>query len=474
MSKWISVLPGICVWMILAYLFSGGWAAGADSPPAGFFDPIQLLQQEPANEAPLFGEKEEAPSWIALSGNLKFSSSCHFANDKPKPGKTDFRGINELKSSLFLRTDMDLPQGFKARAEVSTSYNWIYRLRGRGSYTEQTLSAYESDIEWMNCYVEGQLSDRMDVRVGRQVVAWGKSDSFRITDVLNPIDYLEPGRKELSESKLPVLMARLDYYADLFHLSVIAAPEHRWNRYPVFGSNFYPFDFSMGDDEDVPATVADMDYAMALNTSYAGSDMSLYLADYMDKSPYIEMLSPFLGFRPRHARVRMIGGDINYTWKNLLFKAEAAYFSGVRFSDYLDQSLDLVHISSRTYEKTQVLCGIEYMGFTDTYLALEAVNTTINGYDQSLEESGKSQNSVQISVKMIRSCFNGAGTFTLQSLFSGEKGQDGSLHQMKMSYDLSDDLTLTGGVLFFESGKNLFYRNLGDKDMLFLDLKYSF
>jgi hypothetical protein len=45
---------------------------------------------------------------------------------------------------------------------------------------------------------------------------------------------------------------------------------------------------------------------------------------------------------------------------------------------------------------------------------------------------------------------------------------------MKMSYDLSDDLTLTGGVLFFESGKNLFYRNLGDKDMLFLDLKYSF
>ena len=463
--KWPRALPVLCCWIILAGLVSSGWTEALNHDDA--FDILLDFSPESTDETP-------PDTWLDLSGNLKFSSSSQFAADPPDPGKTDFRGINELKSSLFLRSDMTVSQAFTARVDATAFYNGIYRIRGQGHYTDQTLDTYESDLELMNCYIEGQVSHRMDIKLGRQVVAWGKSDSFRITDVLNPVDYQEPGRKDLSESKLPVLMAKLDVYTGPFNLSVIGSFEHRWNRYPVFGSMFYPFDFPISDEDGTSPSFSDMDYALALGTSFAGSDLSVYMADYMDTTPYMKTAFPLPVFTLEHARVKMIGADINHAWKNWLFKAEAAFFSGIRFSDYLDPPFNLVHLSNQTFDTTQVLCGIEYMGFKDTYLSLEATNTRINGYDNSLERSGISKNNPRLAFKLIRTCLNGAATITLQSKFSGQNSQDGAVHKMEMSYNLSDDLTVSGGVLWFEAGKNFIYQTIGDKDMVFIDLSYYF
>ena len=45
----------------------------------------------------------------------------------------------------------------------------------------------QSEVELYDAYVEGSITDSLDMKLGRQVVIWGRSDTLRVTDILNPL-----------------------------------------------------------------------------------------------------------------------------------------------------------------------------------------------------------------------------------------------------------------------------------------------
>ena len=51
---------------------------------------------------------------------------------------------------------------------------------------------------------------------------------------------------------------------------------------------------------------------------------------------------------------------------------------------------------------------------------------------------------------------------------------EGGFGRYSVGYDIADALTLTGGVVSYEGGKQLPFTAYGDNDRLFLDIKYSF
>ena len=74
-----------------------------------------------------------------------------------------------------------------------------------------------------------------DISVGRQVIAWGQADGFKLTDVLSARDSSEFISFSGDDARLPSDSIRLRFFHDLFTFEAIAVPFFTPNKLPRFG-----------------------------------------------------------------------------------------------------------------------------------------------------------------------------------------------------------------------------------------------
>ena len=74
-----------------------------------------------------------------------------------------------------------------------------------------------------------------DISVGRQVIAWGQADGFKLTDVLSAQDSSEFIAFSGDDARLPSDSIRLRFFHDLFTFEAIAVPFFTPNKLPRFG-----------------------------------------------------------------------------------------------------------------------------------------------------------------------------------------------------------------------------------------------
>lgn len=74
-----------------------------------------------------------------------------------------------------------------------------------------------------------------DISVGRQVIAWGQADGFKLTDVLSARDSSEFIAFSGDEARLPSDSIRLRFFHDLFTFEAVAVPFFTPNKLPRFG-----------------------------------------------------------------------------------------------------------------------------------------------------------------------------------------------------------------------------------------------
>jgi len=151
---------------------------------------------------------------------------------------------------------------------------------------------------------------------------------------------------------------------------------------------------------------------------------------------------------------------------NWLIKTETAYFDGIKF----------LNSPGKTYSGTDLLAGIEYSGFEDTKVSVEAVNRHINDFSkilkQPLDEANEDQ--FQSVVRLTRNFLNETLTLTILASTFGATGQDGTLQRFILEYDVTDAVRVTGGIALYQSGHLAELRNIRDNDRLFFEIKYSF
>lgn len=431
----------------------------------GFEDTAEFGGDNSNSETP---EDEYQSSTFSLDGYFKLGSSYNFSHDKPDNGKTDWRGLSRLRPELQLELNADLPGSWKAFISGKGMYDAAYEIKGRDEFTSEVLDNYENELEFRQAYILGSLNDHLDLKAGRQIVVWGKSDNIRVTDVLNPLDTREFGLTDIEDLRLPVAMTRVDAYAGSWNLTGIAIHEIRFNKSAEYGSDFYP-GASPPPPEDIPSNSIDnTEFAVAINGMFSGWDMALYWADIYNDTAHREVVVP--GSPPqmelKHARLTMFGTALNAVKGNWLFKVEAAHFDGVTFFNNAGQ----------TYRKTDALAGFEYSGFTDTTISVEAVNRHLHDFDAVLEQSpdNASKDEFQSAVRMSRTFWNQTLTLTLLASTFGLTGQDGALQRFSAEYDVNDAVQVNGGVVLYHSGDLARFRTIGDNDRFYFEIKYSF
>ena len=436
-------------------------------------------------------EDDAPPSRVTLEGFFKQGVSYNFAHDKPEEGETDWRRFSRLRAEAELELNARLSDDWQMRIIGHAAYDPIFALRGRSDYTDEVLDEYETDLELRDTWLLGTLFPSLDIKLGRQIVVWGRSDNIRITDVLNPLDLREPGLTDIEDLRLPVTMARVDYYHGPWNLTGMAIPEIRFNKGPEFGSDFFP-STTPPPPEDEPSDFSDAtEYAAALNGVFSGWDVSLYWARYFNDLSRIDLKRASLipGSSPLfpptvevdtervHDRLTMIGGAMNLTRGNWLLKIEAAWFDGIEFFQAPVMGPGGLRIpADETYQEVDVLAGIEYAGFSEASVSLDVANRHIRHFDKALEEppNEAKQDRFQTALRATKDYLNDTLTITVLISLYNALGQDGAAERFTVEYDITDAVELTGGVVFYQSGDLPEFETIGDNDRVYAEIKYSF
>ena len=422
----------------------------------------QASTTEESSEDLMEGFEDESESTIdessealipGLTGELTQKVSYSWDNDTPHD---DF---NSFKSELFLDYEHKFENGYKFKINAKAYYDAIYSLKGREDYTHQELDGLESEIELFDAYVEGKILGNLDFKIGRQVVVWGRSDTIRVTDILNPLDNRLPGMVDIEDLRLPVLMAKFDYFVGNWRITPIAILEQRFSKNPPFGSDFYPALIEAPDDEKSD----DVTYALSIGGEFEGWDINFYAAKVRDDAGYIDFTDPNVHFK--HDKVKMYGAAVNVLSGSWLFKSEIAHFEGLKYTSTPDQE----------FSRTDLLLGVEYNGIADTMISYDVVSRNVHSYDQRLlaEQSPLKKHNYQHALRFTTEFLNASLKANyLISLF-GEKLDEGGYQRAWVEYDLADGITLGGGIVDYIGGSILF-DTVKNNDRVFADISYSF
>ena len=409
---------------------------------------------------------EQPPARLRLGGRLSQRFVINVAHDAPLPSGVDHRGLSSMQSRLDVEADVRFEPAWKARIE---GHLWLdpvaYEATDGAERPPEFSDAYGREAEVGEFFLQGPVSGHFDLTFGRQILAWGRSELFRVTDVLNPVDNRLPGLTDIKDHRLPVTAIRLDTYADPWSVSMIAIPERRFDKVPVPGSDFFTGPESPRPRASPDDTFGTPELALALNGTFPGWDVSLYAARVFDDRPHMAA-TPSGEPLPRHSRITMAGAAGSLVRGSWLIKAEAALFTGLRFSN----------ARARTFSRLTTLAGIEYSGIADTAIALEARNHHIPDFDDRLASmpDDRRRNEPATAFRIQRTFLNDALDVTLLALSFGGTGELGAVSRLQLDYAWTDALQLSTGLVAYKSGEQTPFRAIGNNDRLFATLSFHF
>lgn len=455
---------------------------------AGFGDESSDLDgfgDEPEQETSEEVSSEE-PSNYTLSGNVAFKTSYGIREHEVKANKSDvkavdYSGFNQAQLSSYLQFDAKLSDNWKARVSGDAFYDAIYDLRTDNSYNQETLDAYQTQLRFDDVYLQGRLTSDIDLKIGRQIVVWGKSDSIRITDVINPLDNRLPGMTDIEDLRLSTTMAKLDYYLGQWNLSAMAIGESRTFIEAAPRSEFFPVDkiFPNAPDpfielEQPEISWDNMQYALAANGVFSGWDLSFYGADVLDSKWHIEGSIPARSAKRVVSKIQMLGSAINIATGSWLLKSEAAYVNGVRYNSTQDKK-----------SRLDALIGVDYMGISDTVLSLEVANKHIcdyeaqmSGYTLGFIPDYTEEDEVQTALRATHSFSNDSINATALLSMFGHNWEYGGFFRASVEYDVMDAVVANFGLINYlsaaKSEDKPMIDAISNNDRVFADITYSF
>ena len=465
----------------------------------GGFDTEEVVSQE-SSDLDGFGDEEESSdldgfgddevtqteeslpqvqtkeAMFYLGGDLAFKTAYGYRDHEVKAYKADTQGIdysgfNQAQTALYLQLDRKLSDNWKMRVGLDTFYDAIYDIHSSNNYNDNTLDTYQTQLMLTDAYLQGRLTKTIDLKVGRQIVVWGKSDSIRITDVINPLDNRLPGMTDIEDLRLSVGMAKLDYYLGQWNFSAMAIGESRVMLEAAPRSEFFPVDniFPVAPEPFIELVTPDsswdnMQYAFAANGVFSGWDLSFYAAEVLDQKWYINPISQ----KREVTKIQMLGSAINIATGSWLLKSEVAYLDGVKYNSTTDEK-----------SRFDALIGLDYMGIKDTVLSFEIANRHIFDYESQMSKlvpkpDYVDEDEVQTAMRATRSFENDSINATALISMFGPSWEYGGFARVWVEYDLIDAVVANFGIVDYIDGDKPFTKAISDNDRVFADITYSF
>ena len=443
------------------------YAESVNEALEGFNDTPSKVVQQKSNVDMMDGFDDETSSDKNSTQNIeedsdfvegltgKFTEQVAYSYHGKKPHDK----FTMLKSSLFLDYEHKFENGLRFKTNAKAYYDAIYDLRDNEHYSKDEKSAFRSEVELYDAYFEGSFSDNFDIKLGRQVIVWGRSDTIRITDVLNPLDNRRPGMVDIEDLRLPVAMSKFDYFIDKWRITPILIMEQRFSKLPPYGSAFNP----LKNPHISHKRYNDVSYALSVGGEFNGWDVNFYTARIHDDKGYLSFSSQKPIFK--HEKINMYGTAFNILSGSWLFKTEIAYFDGLKYTA----------IADKEFGRTDALFGIEYKGIADTLISYDVSVRHIHSYDNKLlnEHIPLKEDTYQNAFRVTSDFMNASLTANYLLSLYGKKLDEGGFQRFWIKYELGEGINMNMGVVDYIGGSK-FFDTFKNSDMIFADITYSF
>jgi len=275
-------------------------------------------------------------------------------------GQINYTGSIKPGNMYRLSDQSEISLPFRlAEAEVGYSI---------GDFEIKTNSALE--YRWSNNENEFQLREAYlmwypswgEVKIGKQIHAWGAVDGNNPTDNLNPYDYYYmflPG----AERKVGTISVSVKYYWNDWQMEVVFIPEHEGNRFP-FAEEAFPLDIPIVAPELMDEEPGS-EFGFRLQSTLVSSDFSLSYFDGRDRSfSYVGVTDSMPSFFYR--KTSILGFDLVSFIGDFTNRFEIAHFSTM-----IDVNPDMLYFDNAAY--IQYAEQIEYTTSNDIMLSVQLI-----------------------------------------------------------------------------------------------------
>ena len=437
-----------------------------------------------------------------IGGYLRHESSLKVGDDTVEP--MWFENILQLEITHHLTDNIDLflmTRGY---------YDAVYDAKNGGFLKEHRVrkdlrdkySLHRKDTladAIREAYIDIFLED-FDIRIGKQQIVWGKTEGFKMLDIINPTDYRKFVQDVFEDSRITLWSAKIGYSLGLNNLlEVVIVPDVEPNLAPSYG---HPFAFRATRATD-PSTVVfreehkkwkfkNIEWGLRWGQNFGSFDYTLNYFYHWNDNPYVKFKGLDFSQGARavlfndYKRVHSIGGSFSKNFnkflglKHVVLRGESVLNLedvGTRMgpepirTDSFNYALAIDHTFYRPYCLWPSGLFVTFQFFQTIVLDYEhdyingALSTQIDPVE--IDEVDNS-----LTVSFMSNYLPGELLKTFLLISYGDDGEWWIFP--KLSYELTEKTSVTLGAHIYSGPADGFIGQMSKNDNIFLQIKFGF
>jgi hypothetical protein len=277
----------------------------------------------------------------------------------------------------------------------------------------------ELELELYEGYLDYYFSNA-DLRIGRQIISWGKADGLTVTNLINDQSRVQRPFVNPDDRFLGSDAFKLDYYTDSGTLEAVISLPPR--------------------DSDLDADQSG--FGLRYSVLGMGSDYEISAGSFPQYNLMLEVYNQLTGSSEALYRDQnFIGGSFSNDLGKFVLKGEGAYFFD---RDYLQQTQQGPQIVGNN--ELELLLGIDYY-LGDYLIALQAKEgILIDEPNNLVRDKTKGEYSLLVQRSFMRDNLNLENWLIYREMPELPGMEDTLLWRPRLSYDYSDQLNISTGL----------------------------
>lgn len=449
--------------------------------------------------SPAFVHEKGLLDRLSWRGFLDLTAGADLKADEPNEHPYDFRNTMRLQAALdsVRHGSSSSVSGSDARWQALVSLQGDFLWMGPEHVNDDIrMDFHETSYLW--------ASKRYEIKLGKQIVRWGKTDQVSPVDNLNPQDGRQFILHELEDRKIPSWMARGRVFSDNLTFEGVYLPWFEPALFDYFESDWAVYRQVREDVREGPLPPALRQYLLArqvetreptktlrnsefggrVTATLSGVDVGLSYFYGWEDAPYFSsfpiknfsldggyssenLLGALSGavladepIRAEHRRQRVIGAEFETTAGLLGLRGEAAYFDRVSFL-----ATDLTSIRRPVFH---YVLGGDYSSPSDWYANLQWSHQLIVGSDADILYFD--QHDMAVLAELNRTFWRGRFKAGVKANYNVGNGSFYLQPEIELKYFKGTEFTV--GASIFEGGDRSIFGLYDHNDQVFFRIKY--
>ncbi|MDD4275084.1 MAG: hypothetical protein PHG14_15320 [Desulfobacter postgatei] len=426
----------------------------------------------------LWAEREDTRERDKNEGLFKLSGEVRnkFAHDVSEDNDSE----DDIMNHARLRVGASLVHGDRLRAALFANINY-FSYGNDGDWEE------DADIRLDDAYLNFR-GDGFNLKLGNQVIRWGKTDAYSPLDNLNPEDLRDDlsGRRE--DRKLPIPMAGMEIYAGKFTISGVFIPFFVKSEYDLIGTDWA----LLGHTDEI--TLKEESSSDSLKNSEGGIRLSgiagrldwafswLYAREDLPTPDSLDLPVGF-PFSAGNVTTSQLADFLNATGQSVMLTHDRQNIFGFEFETTLHSfgvRGDLAYIDHASYftrdlqrirkPVVQLMTGIDYSGVNDWYANIQLFISRIQDYESRIIWATETTRA--INGTLWKEFFN--GDFRMECRYYYELSGDATVLNPKLRLSFWNPIIFEIGGEWFDGSNETIPGRYKYNDQVYLTAEIKF